>query len=117
MNIIERLQHHNLAALASAYQGLGVNYYIQLKDDKALEYCFLAIKTYEQIGRANETGGLLHNIAILHARKGNLKKAADFLQLAITINQQAQKYEWLVNNYNSLVGVHLHLHDYDQAIH
>lgn len=83
LSIFTGLRNDTLRASAAA--ALGSNYWQKGENDKALHFCYEALKINEALNLKNESATNYNQISMVHQLKGNVKTAEEFAQKAFTM--------------------------------
>lgn len=99
-------RHQNLKLLGSAYNGMGINYYLLNDMERAEKYILLAADAKLREGDFVYYAAVLTNLATLHFYKAQYKEALNILAGAARTLKQHDKEAYLPTIYNTLGAIY-----------
>lgn len=102
---------------ARSLRNMGLSHmYLFFDYEKALEYCFEALRIEENMKFSESEALTLEAIATIYEEVGNYLLSVDMLQKSLTINKAVDKQENISNLHNKIGKLFSKLEKYDSAL-
>ncbi|WP_051201809.1 diguanylate cyclase [Ferrimonas senticii] len=102
--------------LGQTYRAIGSNYYLQGDYPAAIEYIFMAMAEFQQLGDQQLIADCYNAIGMVWVKVGQLSEGIEAHQHALAIANQLQLPNEIANGLFNLADIHYKLGDYEIAL-
>jgi len=106
-------QRNQLNALS--YKYLGICYWYQNANDKAIEYYKKAVKEYDAVGDLDGLASVYNNLGLAYDDKSDYSGAINYHSKSLKIREEANDRAGLASCYNNLGNVYYAMGNYTKA--